>query len=429
MVSPRERYDGGGAFDDAMVSPRSRREIRGFSSECPPSPPAKQEIHFWMDKKPTTSPKGEHSLKELSKRAKSMKKKIKDFEEKFEEENGYKPTQAQDRAPIKKYLSELNKTQRLMQEMKEKRLQGERTSFEVPSQNPSSVKGTEPLLTTVPGNVEQSLENSLRKLKEKRESNSRPENVDEMSRDQLQDEKLAVQKALLQHENTFGRPTTKRDKDIMKPLYDRYRTIKRKITNYSLKDFSSSPQGLKSKDKTDRRKTSPERPNELDMTSVSLVNTLTLGSTASETVSRLAKSLPATTSKNLFDNDMSPVSPLTICVDKPGNITLDADDPGGGDDLTDGAEELLTAKDPDAILHQASTDELLEQQASALKRKKKLRKKLKAFEDHFAKKTGRKVQKEDRGSHEGDYEEYKKIKARLRLLDALITKQQGNNTI
>jgi hypothetical protein len=27
-----------------------------------------------------------------------------------------------------------------------------------------------------------------------------------MSRDQLQDEKLAVQKALLQHENTFGRP-------------------------------------------------------------------------------------------------------------------------------------------------------------------------------------------------------------------------------
>ena len=35
----------------------------------------------------------------------------------------------------------------------------------------------EPLLTTVPGTVEQSLVNSLRKLKEKRESNCRPENV------------------------------------------------------------------------------------------------------------------------------------------------------------------------------------------------------------------------------------------------------------
>ena len=35
------------------------------------------------------------------------------------------------------------------------------------------------------------------------------------------------------------------------------------------------------------------------------------------------------------------------------------------------------------------SDELLEQQASALKRKKKLRKKLKSFEDNFTKKTGR----------------------------------------
>ena len=29
-----------------------------------------------------------------------------------------------------------------------------------------------------------------------------------MSRDQLQDEKLAIQKVLLQHENTFGRPVS-----------------------------------------------------------------------------------------------------------------------------------------------------------------------------------------------------------------------------
>ncbi len=52
---------------------------------------------------------------------------------------------------------------------------------------------------------------------------------------------------------------------------------------------------------------------------------------------------------------MSPVSPLTICVDGPENSTIDADDPGGGEDFADGGEQLLTAKDPDAILHQAST--------------------------------------------------------------------------
>lgn len=37
--------------------------------------------------------------------------------------------------------------------------------------------GAESLLTTVPGTVEQSLEISLRKLKEKREASGRPEHV------------------------------------------------------------------------------------------------------------------------------------------------------------------------------------------------------------------------------------------------------------
>ena len=52
---------------------------------------------------------------------------------------------------------------------------------------------------------------------------------------------------------------------------------------------------------------------------------------------------------------MLPICPLTICIDEPGKNTTDAEDPGGGDDLTDGGGQLLTAKDPDAILHQAST--------------------------------------------------------------------------
>ena len=57
---------------------------------------------------------------------------------------------------------------------------------------------------------------------------------------------------------------------------------------------------------------------------------------------------------------MSPVSPLTICVDDPENSTIDVEDPGGGEDLPDDGGRLLAGKDPDtkdpdAILHQAST--------------------------------------------------------------------------
>jgi hypothetical protein len=53
--------------------------------------------------------------------------------------------------------------------------------------------------------------------------------VDELSREQLLDEKLAVQKALLYLEGIFGRPVTRGDRDLVRPLYDRYRALKRLI--------------------------------------------------------------------------------------------------------------------------------------------------------------------------------------------------------
>uniref|UniRef100_A0A1I8GI29 ACB domain-containing protein n=1 Tax=Macrostomum lignano TaxID=282301 RepID=A0A1I8GI29_9PLAT len=44
---------------------------------------------------------------------------------------------------------------------------------------------------------------------------------------QIADEKLALQKALLLYENLHGRPSTKRDKELIRPLYDRYRQVKK----------------------------------------------------------------------------------------------------------------------------------------------------------------------------------------------------------
>ncbi|XP_046859270.1 protein FAM13B-like [Xenia sp. Carnegie-2017] len=435
MISPRERYDSGALlFDDAMISPRSRRatlDIRGYFPENHSSHLDKQE-NLYADK--TTSSKGDSSMKELGKRLKSLKKKIKDFEENFEKENGYKPTQAQDKVPIKKYLTELYRTQKLIQEMKEKRGQ-EKTSVDVTLENSSMVQvlGDEPLeslLTTLPVTVEQSLDKALKKLKDKRVMNGRPENINEMNRDQLQDEKLVVQKALLQHENSFGRPKTKRDKDIMKPLYDRYRSIKRKIANHNLKELSESISNQTTIEADKSKKMSPERPSNAE--AVYVYEDDTVGSNSSDSMSRLVMSLPARTSKDFLDidKDESPISPLTVCVDECENSGLETVlSEGVEEDCNDNSEQVITSKDPYAILHQASIVELLEQQASALKRKKRLRKKLKTFEDSFRKKTGRKVEKDDRGKHEEAYEEYKKIKARLRLLDALITKHQGNNTI
>lgn len=74
-------------------------------------------------------------------------------------------------------------------------------------------------------------------------------------------------------------------------------------------------------------------------------------------------------------------------------------------------------------LHALSIDELLELQRVTSEEKKVLRRSLKHFEDEFQMRTGRKLQKEDRTPMEQVYLQYKKSKAKLRLLDALVGKQ------
>lgn len=53
--------------------------------------------------------------------------------------------------------------------------------------------------------------------------------MDELTREQLLDEKVAVQKALLYLEGIFGRPVARGDRDLVRPLYDRYRALKRLV--------------------------------------------------------------------------------------------------------------------------------------------------------------------------------------------------------
>lgn len=67
--------------------------------------------------------------------------------------------------------------------------------------------------------------------------------------------------------------------------------------------------------------------------------------------------------------------------------------------------------------------ELVEQQKSTREEKKKLRRQLREFEDEFQNRTGRKLQKEDRLPMETVYTDYKHIKAKLRLLEALLKKK------
>lgn len=78
-------------------------------------------------------------------------------------------------------------------------------------------------------------------------------------------------------------------------------------------------------------------------------------------------------------------------------------------------------------LHAASIPELLEHLQEMREEKKRIRKKLRDFEDNFFRQNGRNVQKEDRTPMTEEYNEYKHIKAKLRLLEVLISKRDTDS--
>lgn len=65
------------------------------------------------------------------------------------------------------------------------------------------------------------------RLREKRSASGRPTDLTNMNNVEMQEEKTALQKALLYYESVHGRPTTREDRDLARPLYDRYRQVKR----------------------------------------------------------------------------------------------------------------------------------------------------------------------------------------------------------
>lgn len=69
-------------------------------------------------------------------------------------------------------------------------------------------------------------------MREKRTASERPECVEDMTLEQLQDEKVSMQKELLHLENTFGQ-TAARNEELFSPIYARYRTVKRFLARSS----------------------------------------------------------------------------------------------------------------------------------------------------------------------------------------------------
>ncbi|VDK40255.1 unnamed protein product [Taenia asiatica] len=79
----------------------------------------------------------------------------------------------------------------------------------------------------------------VQRLAEKRRVANRPERLIDMTLQELETEKLVIQRALLAFETAYGRPRERNDRVVMRPVYDRYRFVKRLLAGAASHHCSS----------------------------------------------------------------------------------------------------------------------------------------------------------------------------------------------
>uniref|UniRef100_A0A3P9A3B8 Rho-GAP domain-containing protein n=1 Tax=Esox lucius TaxID=8010 RepID=A0A3P9A3B8_ESOLU len=367
---------------------------------------------------------------QLTKKLQNLKKKIKQFEEQFEKDRNYKPSHG-DRAAnpkVLKWMTDLTKIRKQLKDAKHK--EAELTPQMRPRSNtlPKSFGSTldqagHKVVGEAKGHGptrEETLDLIQRRIKEKREEDNWPEDIKKMTKEQLSCEKTVLQKNLLHYEGLHGRPVTREERLGVKPLYDRYRLVKQMLTRVSITPIIASP--------SSKRRTQTLQPiiegetahfcdeikEEEEEEEEEVGAEVEAGAEEEEEESHLE--VQSMTSGMIMAGDQPQPSSqrdcdglLKPCMEETsGKLALD-----------------LRLSSSNA----SSMPELLEQLWKARTDKKNLRKTIREFEDDFYQRNGRSVQKEDRLPMMEEYKEYKRIKAKLRLLEVLISKQDSSKSI
>ncbi|XP_056106292.1 protein FAM13B isoform X4 [Rhinichthys klamathensis goyatoka] len=358
--------------------------------------------------------KGDTVSHQLTKKLQNLKKKIKHFEEQFEKERNYKPSHADKAADPKvlKWMTDLTKIRKQLKDAKHK-AESELTPQTRPRSNtlPKSFGSTldqsahegpvESEAREHRPTREESLELIQRCIQTKRDEDGWPEDVRKMTKEQLASEKTVMQKNLLFYEGLHGRPVTREERLIVKPLYDRYRLVKQMLTRVSITPIIASP--------------SSKRRNQMLQPIIEGETAHFCGEIEEEEEEegrgqQENVEMQSESSEIIMDPVAQPSSQLPTQEDvlNSGKLNLD-----------------LRLSSSNA----SSMPELLEQLWKARAEKKKLRRTIREFEDEFYQQNGRNAQKEDRMPMMDEYKEYKRIKAKLRLLEVLISKQDSSKSI
>ncbi|XP_006866168.1 PREDICTED: protein FAM13B isoform X1 [Chrysochloris asiatica] len=345
---------------------------------------------------------------------KKLQKKIRLFEEQFEREKNSKPSYSDIAANPKvlKWMTELTKLRKQIKDAKHKSSDGEFVPQTRPRSNtlPKSFGSSldhedeenedesRVIQKEKKPSKEATLELILKRLKEKRVERCLPEDIKKMTKDHLVEEKASLQKSLLYYESQHGRPVTREERHIVKPLYDRYRLVKQMLTRASITPILGSP-STKRRGQMLQPIIEGETAHFFEEIKEEEEDGVSLSSELSDI---LKTAVQAQSFSSSLENSESDVE------ENQEKLALDL--------------RLSSAR-------AASMPELLEQLWKARAEKKKLRKTLREFEEAFYQQNGRNAQKEDRVPVLEEYREYKKIKAKLRLLEVLISKQDSSKSI
>ncbi|XP_056153405.1 protein FAM13C [Lampris incognitus] len=325
------------------------------------------------------------SIPLLTRHIQALKKKVRRYEEQFEQELNYKPSHNDkysnpemvrvmtDLAKARKQLKEL----KLRQSVFELNEQGSEGSALDHTELCRYSSGQQVASEQHKPTLEETVESLFRRLKEKRQALGLPDNMKEMTQGQMVLEKITLQKCLLYFESLHGRLGTGQERSLVKPLYDRYQMIKRLLC--------ASPTTIttiEEEEGSDEDYAAPHQP-----------------------VVPPCSVMQSVANEEDSDQDTDPtfVSPM---------------------------DEVKAVRQQPAVtmanLHEASRSELLQCLRETRAEKRRRRKALREFEEEFYRQTGRICQKEDRAPMSEEYQEYKHLKAKLRLLEVLLSKQEVN---
>ncbi|XP_009983391.1 PREDICTED: protein FAM13C [Tauraco erythrolophus] len=393
--------------DNPLLSPRcsifSQSQRFNLDTESAPSPPSAQP--FMMPRSSSRCNceecKEPQTVAQLTKHLQSLKRKIRKYEEKFEQEKKYLPSHGDKTSnpEVLKWMNDLAKGR------KQLKVHGyglpmttDITLYDLPSFLKAGIKrapqrndhcestgtskeaGTQQATSMEPAPlVEETMDSVLRRLKEKRPHFSLPETIKDIKKKQMALEKVSLQRCLLYFESIHRRPVTKQEKSLMKPLYDRYRIIKKLLATPSL------------------------------------ITTIQEEEDSDEDHSQSSHELSS-----------GPISCLPV--DEHLCYSQEENEPVHVSPLDEKKVLRQTALSM-SNLHEATMPVLLEHLRETRADKKRLRKALREFEEQFYKQTGRSPQKEDRVPMAEEYSEYKHTKAKIRLLEVLISKHDISKTI